>query len=390
MLPMNCSGKASRLRKSDGSFKYQTLPQSSMTKVTQKRINYRITNIDGDGATASIINSFRDLSALNRKHAEMTTRKGVPLVARYAVSAYGGIIDMSGSGGSTADLALSATADGLTTTSNIEADGSSPEAGEDFEISTTTTSKDDNVIVLRFFGTLNNWVYRNGAVKTHAAREKMFRKAMVKKGDRGAYDHTIHYGLASASESYLSPVHGTSTPPANITGGSWENSQLIYPSDTDGAYLVLSGSHSTEETNEGSRSYLVMPQLYLQSRHAEVPADSNVESGTNQAKYSVLNKLLTTDYQGTADEVVALARSEQDNPPYDLDDVGGDWSTLVEIGRLQFNANLGHAASTVIEVPFGITQVRAQVLNAGEHSTGNVSAEIDLSLQLLSVREMEG
>ncbi len=357
-----------------------------MTKVTQKRINYRITNIDGGGATANIINSFRDLSALNRKHAEMTTRKGVPLVARYAVSAYGGIIDMSGSGGSTADLALSATADGLTEFD--EHDGSTPEAGDPFV--TTTTSANDNVIVLRFFGTLNNWVYRNGAVKTHAAREKMFRKAMVKKGDRGSYDHTIHYGLAAASETYLSPVHGTTTPPANITGGSWENSQLIYPSDTDGAYLVLSGEHSTEETNEGSRSYLVMPQLYLQSRHAEVPADSNVESGTNQAKFSVLNKLLTTDYQGTADEVVALARSEQDNPPYDLDDVGGDWSTLVEIGRLQFNANLGHAASTVIEVPFGITQVRAQVLNAAEHSTGDVSAEIDLSLQLLSVREMEG
>lgn len=357
-----------------------------MTNVTQTMLNYKITNIDGAGATSDLLNSCKDLSAVNRKHIEMTTRKGVPLVFRFAVSAYGGIIDQSGSGTSTADSVLTATTDG---TSEWDThDGTAPLAGEPFV--TTSTSASDNVVVIKFFGTLNNWVYRNGAVKTHAAREAMFKDAMVKKSQRGSYDHTIHYAWASHSESYLSPLHGTAVEAVNaFTGGSWENSQLIYPADTDGAVIALTGTHTTEETTEGSRSYVVMPQLYLQSRHAEVPADSNVESATNAAKFSVLNKLLSPNYIGTQDEVIAFARDNQDNPPYSLTDVNDDWSTAVEVGRLQFNANLGHAASTVIDLPFGFCNIRAQILNAREHSTGDVSAQVDLSFRLLSVREME-
>jgi hypothetical protein len=253
-----------------------------------------------------------------------------------------------------------------------------------------STSLRDNVVVIKFFGTLNNWVYRNAAVKTHAAREAMFKDAMVKKSQRGSYDHTIHYAWASHSESYINPIHGTAVETANtIDGGSWENSKLIYPADTDGAVLCLTGAHSSEESAEGSRAYLVLPQLYLQSRHAEVPDDSNIESATNAAKFSVLNKLLTPNYMGTMDEVTAFARDNQDNPPYSLTEVGGDWSTPVEIGRLQFNANVGHAAQTVIDCPFGFCLIRAQVMNAHERNDANINAQVDLAFRLLSVREME-
>lgn len=359
-----------------------------MTKITQTQLNYKITSIGGAGATSNLINACKDFSLTNRKHVEMTTRKGVPLIYRLAVSAYGGIIDQSGSGTSVADSVLTATADGTSTTTF--SDVSSVGEDADFEGTVTTTSAGDNVVVIKFFGTLNNWVYRNAAVKTHSAREAMFKDAMVKKKQRGSYDHTIHYAWASHSESYLSPLRGTAVETATtFTGGSWENSKLIYPQDTDGAVICLTGSHSSEEDAEGSRDYLVLPQMYLQSRHAEVPADSNVESATNAAKFSVLNKLLSPNYIGTQDEVTAFARDNQDEPPYSLADVGGDWSTAVEIGRLQFNANLGHAASTVIDAPFGFCLVRAQILNARESNTGSVNAQVDLAFRLLSVREME-
>lgn len=354
-----------------------------MTKVTQTQLNYKITNIDGAGATSDLLNGCKDLSALNRKHIEQTTRSGVPLVYRFAVSAYSGIIDMAGSGGAVGDQLLSATPDGFTDAQDVDSS-----ASKDFEM--VSTSLKDNIVVIKFFGTLNNWVYRNAAVKTHAAREAMFKDAMVKKSQRGSYDHTIHYAWASHSESYLTPVHGTAVESVNnISGGSWENSQLVYPADVDGAVLCLTGAHTSEESAEGSRNYLVLPQLYLQSRHAEVPADSNVESATNAAKFSVLNKLLTPNYMGTMDEVTAFARDNQDNPPYDLTEVGGDWSTPVEIGRLQFNANVGHAAQTVIDCPFGFCLIRAQVMNAHERTDGNINAQVDLAFRLLNVREME-
>lgn len=334
-----------------------------MATISQKNIMYRVTGIDGHLPTVGLICTPKDLSALNRKHVQMTTSKGVPLVYRYAVTAYGGIIDRSGSGGSSADAILS----------------DSPAVPD---------TAPANIMSVRFYGTLNNWVYRNGAVKTHAARERMFKDALVTKKMRGAYDRTIHYSWGGGSESYLRPQANVTTPTADMAGGSWEISQLIYPADTGGAYLALKGSHATEETTE-LFTQLVMPQMYLQSR-AEVAPDSNVEVGTEVAKFSVLNKLLSPSFKGTQDEVVALARDEQDNPPYDLTDAGGDWSVPHELGRLQFNAVLGQAASTVIEVPFGITEMRAQILNATEDSTGDIDAEIDVQFRLLGVYEMGG
>lgn len=334
-----------------------------MATISQKMINYKVTGIDGDAPTVHTVCTPKDLSAMNRKHVQMTTSKGVPLVYRYAVTAYGGILDRDGEGTSIADTILS----------------------DQLALPDTAPL---NIMSVRFYGTLNNWVYRNGAVKIHAARERMFKDALVTKKMRGAYDRTIHYSWSSGTETYIVPQHGTTTPTTAMTGGSWEISQLIYPADSSGAFLALKGFHASEETTE-LHTQLVLPQLYLQSR-AEVPTDSNVEVGDEVAKYSVLNKLLSPVFKATQDEVVALARDEQDNPPYDLEDRDGDWSQPHEIGRLQFNAVLGHAASTVIEVPFGITEMRCQILNATEHATGNINAEIDVQFRLLGVYEMGG
>ena len=75
------------------------------------------------------------------------------------------------------------------------------------------------------------------------------------------------------------------------------------------------------------------------------------------------------------DEVIALAKTEQDNPPYDRTN-NGDWTDLVEVGRIQFNPYTGGMASTFIEVPFGVCRIQTQLLN---HSSDNADWSVDLT-----------
>jgi len=326
-------------------------------KITQKKLNYTFdaaqpssaTYDDAEDPVYAKINFARDLSALNRVHIEQTTRKGVPYVYGVRVNATGSRIDKGA--------------------------GTPDELVSDDAVANST-------VTLRFYGTLNNWVYRNAAVKTHAARENMFKKPLVPEMARGAYSRSVHYALESGSESYLDPVATTSR--TSINGGDWEITQLIYPDDAGGAFLTLTGAHGDEETTT-AHTDLCLPQLYLSSRHAEMEADTNVESATHQAKHSVLNKLLTEDYGGTRDEIVALARDEQDAPPYQLSDTG-DWTNLVEIGRIQFNPYTGGTASTFIEVPFGVMKMQGQIL---DHSDDDADWSLDLSFDVKTVGVMQ-
>ncbi len=339
-----------------------------MVKITQKSLMYPETNIDGNTANDSKINLFRDYSAVNRKGLSATTRKGVPLVMKVAITATAGKVDMASSGGSTADLAYTSTGD-------VSVSGSDP-----------AVASPRNIMQVRFYGATNGWVTRNAAVKTHAARESMFKKSLISKKERGAYDHTIRYMLeAGSSEAYMTPQSKS----GNLAMGTWDHSRLIWNDDTSGALLSVTGSHGTEESTTAFTS-LNIQQMYLHSRDAEVPADSNLESNLIPAKFSVLNRLFTHDTTGAQDDVVALARDEQDNPPYDLTVVGNDLSEQHELGRLQFGLFNGASATTVVEVPFGLLKVNSQVLGANEQSTGDVSCAVDFGVKLLAVYPMEG
>ena len=178
-------------------------------------------------------------------------------------------------------------------------------------------------IHMDFYGCLNNWVVRNGAVKTHAARENMFRSAMVSKRDRGAYSKTIRYKLDSgfSGETPQLGVSTLTTSEGNVetgggdaAGGTWDYTQIIYPDDTSGAFLGLTGAHAAEEGSQVAYSYLCMPQLYLSSRQ-KIEADTNVESDDTPTDESILNKLLTKNHVATMDEVITHSKGEQDNPP---------------------------------------------------------------------------
>ncbi len=327
-------------------------------KVTQKKINYTVTDPVNSGNDASDpfytkIHSVRDLAFLNRKNMHMTTKKGVPYLFGFNVMAYGSTIDMTSTN---PDDALSAD-----------------------NISNAT-------VTMRFYAPINSWVHRNASVKTHVAREKMFRDALVSKSDRGAYSQTIRYCLEANDEDYLMPVSTTSR--SAITGGTWDHTQLIYPGDSNGAYLKLTGTHNDEETTT-TFTELSLPQLYFQSR-VKIEDDSNETASGFPADTSILNKMLSGNYKDTIDEVTVLARDEQDNPPYSRG--YGDVTDLVEVGRLQFNPYTAGGAGCYIEIPFGVCKVQTQILDYSDSGSGvetdNADISVDLSMELVSITEM--
>ncbi len=325
-------------------------------EILQKHLEYTLTDPVGTGDDAEDpfylnINFPKDLSMTNRQNIEQTTRKGVPRIFGLKLTATGSKINMHSSGGEPDD-ALSAS----------DVSGA--------------------LLTMRFYAPMSNWVMRNGAIKTHFAREKMFEKGVVEKDSRGAYSHTIRYALESGSESYLTPVSTTAR--TAFTGGTWDISQLIWERDTSGASLCLTTAHATEGSNT-SFDNLCMPQMYLASRQGKIDDDTNEDKFLASA-YSVINQLMTDDTTDAQDEVIALAKGEQDNPPYDRTN-SGDWTDLIEVGRIQFNPYTGGMASCYIEVPFGVCRVQTQLLN---HSSDNADVSVDLHATLVGVGLMGG
>jgi hypothetical protein len=109
-------------------------------------------------------------------------------------------------------------------------------------------------------------------------------------------------------------------------------------------------------------------------------SDTNVDELT-QAKFSVLNTILSPDTTDASDEVVTLAKGEHDNPPYDLNDRANDLSGMVEVGRLNFNPSTGSIASTFIEVPGGIFKTQIYVGNV--LADGDINWSMDMQLDLV-------
>lgn len=342
-----------------------------MAEMTQRLLTYEMataaTAADGEDASFGQINLARDASATSRCHMTNTTDKGHPLVYRCLVKMWPKITDQSGSG--TGDEDTLGPDDDMTVVG-----GENP-----FRL-------DENAILFaQFLGVANNWVMRNGAKKTHAARESMFRKAGITKSQRGAYDDSIHYCFESGSETLLSPqYYGTIGQGSDLSRGSWELSKLIYPDDSDGAHIALAGSHNTEDSTTAFTT-VVMPQLYLASR-GEVEADSNVPETDSIAKHSILRKLLTKEVlEGTQDDIVDLASDNQDEPPYDLTEVNGDWGRKHELGRILCGGQGGAwGGSCIIDVPFGIFQIGVQLLNAA----ADVEQNVDFSVEVLDIYEM--
>ena len=348
-------------------------------KIRQKHLNYHLkastavySDNEGDAETAQyfITNTFRDFSALNRQNIEQVSRQGDLKMVGLNITCSGSRIAASVDPGSEAPTgANDVQSQAFFYPPTVRADGTEVESDH----------KGNGLVSVRFFAPLNTWVLANAVKKAHFAREEMFKKAMVPKEARGAYSHSLRLGLTAGSESYSTPI--TTTSGTNIAGGTWDVSRIHWEPDTDGALLKLTGSHATEETNT-TFADLNIQQMYLASRSGKMDDDTN-EDALVQAKFSVLNALLTPDTTDASDEVVVTAKAEQDNPPYDLTDVGNDVTDLIEVGRLQFNPSTGGMASTYIEVPGGI--FRTQVYLGDIRGDRDVNWEMDMQCDLVKM-----
>jgi len=344
-------------------------------KIRQKHLNYQLTapvggynENEGDAETATyfLTNTFRDLSALNRQNIEQVTRKGELQMVGLNITCSGSRIPASidpfnENTGNAQTFFYPGAANSVTGTED------------------ESSHARDGLVSVRFYAPLNTWVLANAVKKTHFAREEMFKKAMIPKSARGAYSHSLRLGLTSGSETYTDPL--TTTSATAITGGTWDISRLHWEPDTDGALLKMTGTHSDEETTT-TFSELNVQQLYLASRSGKMDDDTN-EDALTQAKFSVLNAIMTPDTTDASDEVVDTAKTEQDNPPYHLADIGNDVTDLIEVGRLQFNPSTGGIASTYIEVPGGIFRTQVYVGDIGPDR--DINWEMDMQVDLVKV-----
>ena len=313
----------------------------------QRKTVYDLSDIsETTMASEGYLNLPKDLSILNRRGYASTTRKGVPLVYRAKVDFY--LHDDLGTGPSSA-------------------------YGADLQAT------------MKLVGCQNNWVMRNAAVKFHAAREEMFRKAGIRKKDRGAYSHEIRYNFDDASQTWIAPIDGDG---ATLAGGTWDVTTLSTERDQD-LQVKLVGV-GVNEDSAVSATALQIGFSYLSSR-AQVPADSNLESSASPALFSVLNNMLqdSTLEDATADNVKDEAQDAQDNPPYDewaANDTNHDITESVELGRAI--AGFGNAfGSMLVDIPFGLAGIRAQIHDAaGTDLTTNGL----MVVEVLDIFEMQG
>lgn len=291
---------------------------------SQNLLSYQTGTISNDtysaltsGGVSGPLNLPKDLSILNRRGYASTDNKGVPLVYRCMITIYRQ--DEDGVGIGTA-------------------------VGGDF----ATTLKID--------GCQNNWVMKNAAVKFHAARNAMWKKAGVKRKHLGAYAGSIRYNYSAASQTWLVPIDGDGDA---FTGGTWDSTLLRTESDTSGFALKLTGL-GIDETSGNTATAINIGHSYLASR-AFVAADTNLEASEAPAKFSVLNELLrTVATSGVDDDVISDGQGGQDNPPYeiDIDEVNSDITEPVELGRAVCGIG-SNQGSVIVDVPFGICNVRA-------------------------------
>ena len=321
----------------------------------------------GDDAwtAAGYLNLPKDLSVLNRRGYASTTRKGVPLVYRVRL-----------------------TMSQHTLTGRASARDASDVGTASEEDTTETANAADNTTLMKVITCQNNWVMRNAAVKWHAAREKSYRDAGVKKGSRGAYAHEIRYCFDSAAQSWLSTYDGDG---AAFTGGTWDLTDIS--SESDSAFqLRLVGSGDDEESDSFSGSVLTIGHSYLLSR-LNLPADTNVESTEGPAKYSVLQNMLSERVDEAADAaLVTGGRNDQDNPPYevldisDSGDVNHDITEPVEAGRVICGPGVSQG-SVICDIPFGIAELNAR--HAGSQNQSIVDP-VAFGVEVLDIYEMQG
>ncbi len=332
--------------------------------------NDGFTSLPSGGTGGGHFNLVKDFSLLNRWGLEHTTRDGTPLVYRVRVTLHGMTHDGIGP--------LVAGFRGF----------------QDYEDSDDTTATNvtsgDGYTLLKIAGAQNTWVMKEAAKAFHAAREKSFAEAGIKKSDRGKYSHTVRYNYDNADDAWGTPIDSGGNA---FNGGTWDVSSFSYEGDSD-FQLGLIGSGDDEQTNEFTGTYLSIGHAYLVNRANQI-ADTNPQLAETPAKYSVLKRMLaplSNLAPGSAANIRDRAFGEQDNPPYevldisDSGDVDHDVTEAVELGRVA--VELGAISrSIVIDVPFGLMNVSAMHYSRDDD---NETFSPYWTVDLLKISEMTG
>ncbi len=321
----------------------------------------------GDDAwgAAGYLNLPKDLSILNRRGYASTTRKGVPLIYR---------------------VAITMSQHTLTGRASARNDNSAGAASE--ENVTETANAPDNTTLLKVLTCQNNWVMRNAAVKWHAARAAMWRQSGVKKSHLGAYAHEIRYQFDSASQSWLATMDGDG---AAFTGGTWDHTEINNGIDEDGFQLRLVGT-GLDEDSATTPSVVTIGHSYLQSRRQPDP-DSNEGADSTPSNHSLLNATLfdVTD-DGSAsptDDIVSNAKDQGDDLPYEVFDgatTNHDITEPVESGRVICGPGVS-IGTLVCDIPFGLAELNAR------HSGSQNQTIVDpvaFGVEVLDIFEMQG
>ena len=283
------------------------------------------------------INLARDLATVNRHNVVHTNSKGVPYVYRVAVSIM-----------------------------------PKPVA----ESNNRIFAEDTNMVqVAEIVHAPNTWVTRNAVVKTHAARENMFKQQGVKKSERGAYSRTLRPTWSASPDTFLTPQKGSTSGGEDYVGGTWDYSSLK-ADDGDLGHLPLIGDNG-------------ILSLYLDSRK-QISSDSNSDDDdVNQPVDSnILRQLLspTLGISDKDDDVTALARDEQDNPPYSLDN-NGDHTDGVLAGRQYIGSQAGFMSTEVYDIPLGLFELKAMnaYVDAGQSA---ITQAMSIKVEVLGMYEM--
>lgn len=304
---------------------------------TNRSLFYHSANLSSSNwAAAGKVNLVKDWAAINRHNVAHTTSKGVPLVYRVAITTSCKIVN---------------------------------------ESNNQIFAEDPNMVqVIEVIHAPNTWVTRNAVVKTHAARENMFKLQGVKKSERGAYAMTIRPTWSASPDTFLVPLKGSASGGAVYDMGTWDYSALK-SDDGDLSHLPIVGDAG-------------MLSLYLDSRK-QISADSNSDSDdTNQpVDLNILRQLLspTLGISAKDGQVTGLGRDEQDNPPYSLDN-NGDHTDPILAGRHFQGPSAGLTSTKIYDIPLGIFEMKGMnaYIDAGQTKT----IGFDLQVELLGIYEM--
>lgn len=285
------------------------------------------------------INLPRDLSMANRKHFDMCTAKGVPLVYHARLTISRGISD------------------------------------------------DDDVNAQVYVATAqSNWVTRNAAVKTHFAREAMYKNAGVKKSERGRYDKTLKLNWDAANQTWKLPLFGDGSGGSayDTTGADWDPSTISISED---AALVptLMGTIPDEESAISADTFNIQ-NAYLASRRK--PQVDDLGATEDVAAHSILRQMFTTDDDRDT-EIQALTQSVGDGTPYDSDAVAGTFTSASFAAYVQVGNKASPQVVVDVDIPFGIANV-VVIKQPQDENAGDLGAAMPFHVEVLGISEMQG